>query len=299
MQDGYLIVEQFYDAADALRAGFEAHFANPHAHSFDHQVWNYWYVPDTYTYLKTSPAKVLPEQPLTRFLTRLNQWAVSTLGLCTRLPPWLSLYVNGCGQALHNDALAGQMGYVYSLTRWDRRTFTGGETLLQRPGHYWQTDRIRTSGAGQSFFTKVPSLFNQLLLFDDRIIHGVQAVQGTMDPLQGRVVLHGHLKADVVAVAGPLPPDAAMKAAGSALEEVGRLVREAAPFVHGFMTLRLAIDPAGTVTGVRPLLDRLLPPTPDVERVDQFRRAVIDRLSGVAFPKADGPSELTLPVVVS
>ena len=34
-----------------------------------------------------------------------------------------------------------------------------------------------------------PGNAHQLVVFDDRIIHGVQPVQGTMDPLQGRVDL--------------------------------------------------------------------------------------------------------------
>src|SRR5579883_2642709 len=207
MQNGYLIVENFFDGAGEIRSAYEAHFRNPQAHSREHQVWNYWYVPETYTYLKTMPANVIPEPLVARFMNRVNTWAVAALGLSTRQHPYLSLYVNGCGQAIHNDALAGQMGYVYSITRWDERNFLGGETLLFHPVNYWETERIKTAGAGTSFYEKVPARFNQLLVFDDRVIHGVQPIQGTMDPLQGRVVLHGHLKADVVVINGPLSPD--------------------------------------------------------------------------------------------
>ena len=166
-------------------AAFDSHFQNPDAHAAQHQVWNYWYVPDSYTYLRTDPCKVLPAPQVTRFVERLNAWAMNNLGLHTAWNPWLSLYIDGCGQAIHNDALAGQMGYVYSITNWEQRNFLGGETLLFHPGHYWQTERIKSSGAGASFYDKVPARFNQLLVFDDRVIHGVQPIQGTMDPLQG------------------------------------------------------------------------------------------------------------------
>jgi len=52
--------------------------------------------------------------------------------------------------------------------------------------------RNNTSGAGVSFCGKVPSRFNQLLVFDDRIIQGVRSLQGTMGP-PCCPVLHGHL----------------------------------------------------------------------------------------------------------
>jgi hypothetical protein len=281
-----------------MRSAFDAHFENPHAHSRDHQVWNYWYVPDTYTYLKTTPVKVMPEPLVARFLNRLNSWAVATLGLSTRLHPWLSLYVDGCGQAIHNDALAGQMGFVYSITRWDTRNFLGGETLLFRQGHYWETERIKTAGAGNSFYEKVPSKFNQLLIFDDRIIHGVQPIQGTMDPLQGRVVLHGHLKADVVVITGPLTADAAAGTVTPILNQIQVVSRQNASSLHGFITVRLTIQADGQVTAIQELCDRLLTLSPDTSRLGPFKRDVAGILSQARFPAASGASELTLPVVV-
>ena len=39
--------------AEALRAPIDLHFSEPHRHGFDtHFVWNYWYVPGLYTYLR-------------------------------------------------------------------------------------------------------------------------------------------------------------------------------------------------------------------------------------------------------
>jgi hypothetical protein len=298
MKDGYAVVEQFFDSANELRAAFEGHFQNPHAHSSPHQVWNYWYVPDAYTYLRTEPGKILPGPLVAQFVQRLNAWALATYGLCTRTNPWLSLYVNGCGQTIHNDSLGGQMGYVYSITRWDERNFLGGETLLFHPGHYWETERIKASGAGTSFYAKVPSRFNQLLVFDDRVIHGVQPIQGTMDPLQGRVVLHGHLRADAFMIEGPLPGEPAVRAITPTLERIRDLAQQHAPLLHGFVTLRLSIQADGGVTAVRLLCDRILPLSPDRSRLEPFKGDVVALLSGVRFPPAPAASELTLPVLV-
>ena len=42
--------------AEALRAPIDLHFSEPHQHRFDsHFVWNYWYVPGLYTYLRAAP----------------------------------------------------------------------------------------------------------------------------------------------------------------------------------------------------------------------------------------------------
>ena len=50
LEDGFLPL----DIANAMRADIDAHFADPMKHNAEqHQVWNYWYVPGLYTYLRT------------------------------------------------------------------------------------------------------------------------------------------------------------------------------------------------------------------------------------------------------
>ena len=75
MNHHYVVAEQFFDQADALRSAFESHFSNPQTHGAAQQVWNYWYVPGLYTYLKTDPTKIVPRQLIERFMQVLNQWA--------------------------------------------------------------------------------------------------------------------------------------------------------------------------------------------------------------------------------
>jgi hypothetical protein len=297
MQDGYMVVESFFDGATALREAFEAHFRNPGSHTPEHQIWNYWYVPESYTYLRTNPGKIVPETLVTQLLQRLNQWAMATLGLNTRQNPWLSLYVDGCGQTIHNDALNGQMGYVYSITKWDERNFLGGETLLFRPDRYWGTGRMRTSGAGRSFYELIPSRFNQLLVFDDRIIHGVSLVQGTMDPQQGRVVIHGHLRADTISATGPLTAERAVEVLTPTRSQFQDMAQRAVDHVHGFMTVRLTIAADGRVSSIRPLCDRLLSVSAQNDALEQFKTGVLRMLSEVRFPSSASASELTLPIL--
>jgi hypothetical protein len=300
MQDPYVVADQFFDGASTMRAEFEAHFREPHRHSSKHQVWNYWYVPELYTYLRTNPANIMADSLIAAFLQRLNSWAMGTLGLSTERQPWLSVYVDGCGQGLHNDSLNGQMGYVFSITKWDKKNFLGGETLLFRAENYWESGRIKSSGAGVTFYDKVPSRFNQLLVFDDRVIHGVQPIQGTMDPVEGRVVLHGHLTAESGNLTGALAAtgEAAVDATSGAMEKIDALTGEQAHLFHGFLTVRLMIRPDGRVASVKRLCDRILPLTADKSSLEPLKAEVERLLSGVVFPSSSGTSEMTVPVLV-
>jgi len=53
-----IVVDAFLPASLALemRRDIETHFAKPEEHRAEtHQVWNYWFVPESYTYLRTAP----------------------------------------------------------------------------------------------------------------------------------------------------------------------------------------------------------------------------------------------------
>jgi hypothetical protein len=80
---------------------------------------------------------------------------------------------------------------VYSLTRNERQTI-GGETLVQHDVDPFRAHLTRAA-AGRSFYDVIEPKFNRLVVFDDRLPHGVERVDGSMDPTEGRFVLHGHL----------------------------------------------------------------------------------------------------------
>src|SRR5215472_15299777 len=69
-----------------------------------------------------------PDACLDTFIRALQTWSIVTLGMGNVIWPSLCLYVGGCRQARHNEAADGRFGFVYSLTRDQRRT-VGGETL--------------------------------------------------------------------------------------------------------------------------------------------------------------------------
>src|SRR4051812_21073170 len=124
----FITLDDFMPAreAAAMRAAIDAHFADPQDHEPGrHQVWNYWHVPQLYTYLRTTPEKVIPQALVLHFYQALTVFAREALGFGHVTWPNLSLYVDGCEQHLHNDSANGRLGYVYSLTRDARKTIGG------------------------------------------------------------------------------------------------------------------------------------------------------------------------------
>jgi hypothetical protein len=134
--------------------------------------------------------------------------------------PYLSLYVNGCRQNQHNDSLNGRFGFVFSLTKDERKT-TGGETLLWREIDYFGS-LFHRPHAGEAFYEAISPNFNRLLVFDDRLPHAVQGVEGVMDPLEGRFVLHGHISEQGPIVDGALEPETVI----NVMNEVSRRYSE-------------------------------------------------------------------------
>ncbi|HEY7611093.1 MAG TPA: hypothetical protein VIF14_17835 [Alphaproteobacteria bacterium] len=297
MLPGYTVVDDFFPEAEALRAAIDAHFAEPAKHRPEtHQVWNYWHVPGLYTYLRTSPEKVLPRALLDRFLARLRAMALYRFGLGDVTWPYLSLYVAGCQQGLHNDAKNGRFGYVYSLTRWDGRKFEGGETLIFKEQDYIGTAAITRPNAGIGLYELVPARFNRLLLFDDRMLHAVPRLEGTMVPQDGRIVLHGHVSEGAVAVTGALAPAAVAAILEREAAALKSRADEAGNGLAGLVAVRLTVGEDGRVLKDEILFDRLLPVARPAADAAAAAAAIREFLSKLIFPAAGGASLVTVPV---
>lgn len=297
MLSGYTAIDDFFPEARALRAGIDAHFAEPAKHKPEsHQVWNYWHVPGLYTYLRTSPENVLPRALVERFLAKLRALALFRFGLGEVTWPYLSLYVAGCQQGLHNDSKNGRFGYVYSLTRWDERKFLGGETLIFKEQDYLGSAAITLPNAGLGLYELVPARFNRLLLFDDRLLHAVPRLEGTMVPQDGRIVMHGHISEGPVAATGALAQPAAAAVVEGAQAAIERCVQQAGAGLAGLVAVRLTLDGDGAVVKDEVLFDRLLPTERGAAAPDAAIAALREILRKLAFPKADGSSLVTVPV---
>lgn len=297
LREPFRTFDDFLDSDDAavLRSHYEAHFAEPHQHKPEtHQLWNYWHVPDLYTYLRTSPEKVIPRPLVERFHARLSGWALETLGLGFVTWPNLSLYVHGCCQQLHNDATNGRFGFVYSLTP-DSRRSSGGETIVLREGDLFRAHLARDA-AGPALHELIAPRFNRLTIFDDRMPHGVRHIEGSMDPLDGRVVLHGHISEGHPQVRGPLSAGAVAAVIADAVEAGLLAAGAGADEVHGPLTIRLSVAAEGAVAEAHSLVDRVVNPAgadarPAVE-------SILAHIRQLRFAPQEKPSEAWIPVML-
>ena len=280
--------------AEAMRGHVDAHFARPHAQRAEtHQIWNYWYVPGLYTYLRTEPERVIPHDLVAGFHDALREWASERLGLAHVSWPVLSLYVDGCGQTIHNDSANGRFGYVYSLTR-DHRQSRGGETLIFKEGDPFRS-RLSEADAGQGLYDLVPPLFNRLVIFDDRMPHSVQRIEGSMDPLDGRFVLHGHISEESPIVRGPLPPETVHAALGPVLKASLDAFADTEHLHHGPLTIRIEIAPDGRVADCRVLVDRVA--RRDGGSPEALVARIVGAFSTTRFPRADAVTTAILPIL--
>lgn len=289
----FLVVDDFLPEKIGLsmRADIDAHFADPQNHKPEtHNVWNYWHVPGSYNYLRAVPEKVIAPEKVEAFVQALRTWAAVNVGFGHVSWPFLSMYIPGCSQGVHNDSVAGQLGYVFSLTRNSRKTI-GGETIVFHDGDVFRSNLDRAA-AGNAMFDLVEPRFNRLTLFDDRVPHAVQRVDGSMDPVEGRFVMHGHISASGVVAQGALHPNVIQEPVTAALEELrGEVGRSA----HGPLVYCIEIGQDGSVQRTRSLLDRLVSPTN--EDLAPVRAAIAERVSTLRFAPASAATRANIPLI--
>ena len=293
----FVVVDDFLpaDLAQDMRSDLDRHFGNPSGHRSDtHQIWNYWFVPGLYTYLRTQPEKIIEAGRIQQFSRVLRDWSVEVLGLGGITRPYLSLYVGGCRQGLHNDSRNGRFAFVYSLTRIERRT-VGGETVILREGDAFRRN-LRTANAGTGLCHSIEPRFNRLVVFDDRLVHGVECVSGSMDPADGRCVLHGHIDESGPIVTGDLPVEALRDAIRVAIDPFVAEWSAAIHLYHGPIVFRFTISPQGRVTGARVVLDRVIHEDDGAPDWEQLKVALVEALGSAVFPRARGETNVTLPL---
>ena len=227
-----------------------------------------------------------------RRFTTLTRWASGTLAAEVT---WRVLSSTpGLRPGLHNDSHNGRFGYVYSLTRDDRRGF-GGETIIFKEADPFRS-RLRKADAGIGLYDLVAPLFNRLVLFDDRIPHGVQRIEGSMDPADARIVLHGHIREAGPIMEGPLPARIVEAAREAALEAALEAFPDSFSLHHGPLTVRLEIAPHGRVSDSRVLLHRVA--RSDGGSADALVDALVEHLAIARFPPAAAGTVAILPISV-
>jgi hypothetical protein len=292
----YVVVEDFMPSAVALemRATAEMHLGNPYQHSMKtHANWDYWYVPGLYTYLRTDPENVLGARLMGMFRSRLAQWTAERFGHFPARQCYLSLYINGCRQGQHNDAANGRFGYVYSLTKDDRRTI-GGETLIWNEENYFES-RMHQPAWGPAFYQSISPRFNRLLVFDDRMPHAVQLVEGGMDPIEGRLVIHGHIQEAGPLISGPLPREAVVAAADELARRFASELGGSALAYRGPATIRFTVRSEGTVAAAEVIMDRVKRLSGQAPPAAEMLTRLVDKVIQLRFEHATEDTNVILP----
>jgi hypothetical protein len=287
----------FFAQADEMRRVFDERIGGKRSIEPESFVWDYWHIPGQYTYLRTFGDRYFP-QPLTAaFLARLREWGRDVLGCGSITPPWLSYYVEGCIQELHADLAHGPWAYVFSLTRWEDRGFSGGETELLSPEtlEFWRHFSPDEGLEARQLVERVPATFNQLTVFDARIPHAVRAVHGTHDPLDSRVVLHGWFEYPKLTTSDDIRNEKALASLKLATTQLARRL-QAVDAVSGLVTVRLAFAGDGEVVDARVLSNTLVSTAGDASPPAQVVEHIIDLLRGVRVLGAAEESWAIVPV---
>ncbi len=298
MKKAVLTIDKFYPQANELRSHFEERFAKPREADSGRFVWDWWNVPGQYTALRTPAYHYFPAEDYRRFHESLVWWGRRNLGCHDISPPWLSCYIDGCKQELHADLPHGPWAFVYSLTPWQKRKFTGGETMLVRDEvlAYWNDFQTARGVERADIIQEVPALFNRLTVFDPRIPHGVQEVRGVRDPVEGRLVVHGWFVQPRPFIEGPLKTKDLQSVIDDLTGYLQQLFEQGVD-VQGVLSLRFKVLPSGRVTDFKILTDTLR----HTSRDKASERAVITLvrkvLSQVEFKKNRSASSVTLPLI--
>lgn len=293
----FFIHKKFYPQFKDLRKEFENNFINAKSTDAKRFVWDFWYDEDQYHLIRTPAYHYFSAKLYQDFHSYLVQWGRENLGCHDISPPWLSYYVDGCYQRLHSDLPHGPWAFVYSLTP-DKKEFKGGETLILKPetldfwSHYGRSDRHEF----RNFVDVIPSMMNQLVVFDPRFPHGVTELKGTRDPLKSRLVVHGWFVNPRPYVVGGLSTKDVQKCIEPVLRNLNSILSEI-DLLDGTLSLRLNVSAAGAITQYKTLTNTLVSLANKLDDVRYFEKEIKKLLQSVSFIKTKKASTITLPLI--
>ena len=294
--DHFFVKPNFYKDYQKLRKEFENYFENPKSTHQKRFVWDFWYDEDQYHLIRTPAFYYFQKKVYQHFHSHLVQWGRENLGCHDISPPWLSYYVDGCYQNLHSDVPHGPWAFVYSLTP-NKKEFRGGETLILKPKtlNYWADFNETKEYEYNSFVDRIPSMMNQLILFDPRFPHGVSEVKGTRDPLKSRLVIHGWFVNPRPYVVGGLSTAQVQKALDPAFGILMQILSQVEA-LNGAVSLRLKVNSKGEVLNYKLLTNTLISQKNDSTDI-YLLRELKKIFSYLIFPKSKSESLITIPLL--
>lgn len=292
------IEDSFYSHGKQMRSFFERQFQDPlnvHSKRF---CWDYWNVPEQYRLLRTPAQNFFGEKLFQPFLSHLLSWGRSHLGCQMISHPWLSAYVNDCYQDIHSDVPHGPWSFVYSLTPWKKRKFSGGETFVTQPRllSYFQEFRSDRSDESKHLIRKIPAEQNRLVVFDPRYPHGVTRVNGVEDLLDARLVIHGWFTEPRPTVEGALTP----KKAIPTMDRIADYLMDSfsKTDLSGIFCIRIAIAASGKISSIEVLTSHLVHSLSGAIVSEKIVERLLSACLDFPFPKSLGTTRITLPIEI-
>lgn len=280
-----------------MRREFEARFTPPKRTHSDRFVWDFWHVPGQYSFHRTPADHFFSPKIFQKFVDHLLSYGEKNLGCSSISPPWLSYYIEGSEQMLHSDVPHGPWAYVFSLSP-QKIQYQGGETFLLRPEtlDYWPNFRDSEDRELHSLVEHISSPFNQLLVFDPRIPHGVSRVSGVRDPKEARLVVHGWFTEPKPWVKGALSEAKMHEGLEVFVQKLFPLL-QANPW-HGVLSLRFQVNAKGQVLSTKVLANTLVPIQDRGLRAQQLEKKILHLAKDLRFASAKGKSEVYLPLLL-
>jgi hypothetical protein len=293
----FFVHKKFYPDFKKLRHEFEENFTDAKKTHPKRFVWDFWYDEDQYHLIRTPAYHYFSSKIYQDFHSYLVQWGRENLGCHDISPPWLSYYVDGCYQKLHSDVPHGPWAFVYSLTP-DKKEFKGGETLILKPDtlDFWSTYGQSDRREFKNFVDVIPSMMNQLVVFDPRFPHGVTELKGTRDPLKSRLVVHGWFVNPRPYVVGGLSTSHVQKSIEPVFENLNEVLSDI-DLLDGTISLRLQVTPAGQVSQYKVLTNTLVSLASKPEDTRYFEKEIKKLLLNTKFIKTKKASSITLPLI--
>ncbi len=291
------IKDQFSEQAKPLKQEFDAFFANPLNTRPERFCWDYWYVKDQYKLIRTPADHFFSEQVFKSFIDELKKWGLNNLGCSQISPIWLSYYIDGCEQKLHTDSPHGPWAFVYSITNWSERDFSGGETVILKPETlcFWDYFEPGKSVEHNSLVKKIAPEFNRLTVFDPRFPHGVNSVVNAHEPKDARIVLHGWFTEPQPTFSGAHDEQKCHNTLSTVFESMQNELKQLSTF-HGLLSLKFEIDSTGKVTNEETLCNTLIEYNSQNSE-DDLIDFLCSHMKQTQFPSNENSYHLYLPLL--
>jgi hypothetical protein len=183
----FLIQSDFYDQASRLRTQFDRMFSTLAPTDPSANPLVYAYSQDAYQFLSASADRVFSADLVFGLLSRLRAWATESVGATHASTPRVQIYIGGSHRHVARDDVDVRWHYLISLTQSARRT--RHINLVVESGHHG----AQGAGTSVSRLAKIQLKFNELLVHDARQPYGVELAKGSVNPLEGMVLLDGYV----------------------------------------------------------------------------------------------------------